>query len=224
MFQGFTQQSVDFLWDIRFFNDRDWFEEHKSIYLEQLARPMKELAWEVYDRFCQDQPDLDLEPHVARIYRDARRTHGKGPYKDHLWFSFRQRREDRLESDQPVFWFELGPESWTTGLGYYQASPDTMLRHRARIDRDSRPLRKLAKALAAQDRFSLEGTDYARPKGDPGPLLRDWYNKKTFALWHEEEHGVDLTPDLVEVLAAGFRFLAPYHRYFSSLEQDPAPR
>ena len=23
---------------------------------------------------------------VSRIYRDARRLHGRGPYKDHLWF------------------------------------------------------------------------------------------------------------------------------------------
>ena len=29
MFQGYDQQTVDFLWGIRFNNDRSWFQEHK---------------------------------------------------------------------------------------------------------------------------------------------------------------------------------------------------
>ena len=29
MFQGFSQETVDFMWGIRFNNDRGWFEAHK---------------------------------------------------------------------------------------------------------------------------------------------------------------------------------------------------
>ena len=35
MFTGFTQDTVDFLWNIRFNNDRAWFEENKQVYLTQ---------------------------------------------------------------------------------------------------------------------------------------------------------------------------------------------
>ena len=30
MFEGFTPETIDFLWGIRMNNNRDWFLEHKS--------------------------------------------------------------------------------------------------------------------------------------------------------------------------------------------------
>ena len=33
MFTGFTDETVDFMWGIRFNNERAWFEAHKEIYL-----------------------------------------------------------------------------------------------------------------------------------------------------------------------------------------------
>lgn len=32
MFQGFSQETIDFMWGIRFHNRREWFLEHKEIY------------------------------------------------------------------------------------------------------------------------------------------------------------------------------------------------
>ncbi len=40
MFTGFTDETVDFMWGIRFNNERSWFEAHKEIYLEHFYRPM----------------------------------------------------------------------------------------------------------------------------------------------------------------------------------------
>ena len=94
-------------------------------------------------------------------------------------------------------------------------------KHRARIDKNSKPLAKLMRDINSQSEFVLEGDSYARPKGDPGELLRDWYNKKTFALIHEENIGdVVYSPDLKERLIEGFSFLVPYYKYFSTLERD----
>ena len=39
MFQGFSQEAVDFLWGIRFNNERGWFEAHKEEYLTLVAGP-----------------------------------------------------------------------------------------------------------------------------------------------------------------------------------------
>ena len=35
MFQGYTQETVDFMWGIRFNNERGWFLEHKQQYQTQ---------------------------------------------------------------------------------------------------------------------------------------------------------------------------------------------
>ena len=47
MFQGFSGATVDFMWGIRFNNEKSWFEAHKEEYLTHFQRPMKELANEV---------------------------------------------------------------------------------------------------------------------------------------------------------------------------------
>ena len=44
MFEGFTPETVDFLWGIRMNNNRDWFLEHKKQYTSTLYEPMKELG------------------------------------------------------------------------------------------------------------------------------------------------------------------------------------
>ena len=46
-FQGFTPETVEFMWGIRFQNERSWFEAHKDVYLKELYRPMQELGRQV---------------------------------------------------------------------------------------------------------------------------------------------------------------------------------
>ena len=111
MFQGFSGATVDFMWGIRFNNEKGWFEAHKEEYLTTFQRPMKALADEVYVAFTDRHPDLDLICKVSRIYRDARRLFGRGPYKDHLWLSLTRPHEEGCA--EPVFWFELGPEGYS---------------------------------------------------------------------------------------------------------------
>ena len=222
MFNGFSERTIDFMWNIRFNNEKSWFEAHRDEYRTHLERPMRELAEEIYYGFASGHSELSLQLHVSRIYRDARRLHGGGPYKDHLWFTLRDNYEEW--TDKPVFWFELEPESWSYGLGYYRAKPLTMEKLRARIDNDPRPLEQLHRELSAQSEFILDGPDYARAKCDPGRPLAVWYNKKTFSLIHEEKVGSAIySPDLVQRLLDGFSFLVPYYEYFSSLDSDPDP-
>ena len=94
MFTGFTDATVDFMWGIRFNNERSWFEANKETYVKEFYEPMKALGSEMYEFIREKRPDYDLTVKVSRIYRDARRLFGRGPYKDHLWFSVRQPAEE----------------------------------------------------------------------------------------------------------------------------------
>lgn len=224
MFQGFSQQAVDFLWGIRFNNERSWFLEHKQEYLTYVAKPLRQLGEEVQQVMEEKSPELGLNLHVSRIYRDARRLHGRGPYKDHLWLSM-ERPGGEEWTGRPVFWFELAPESWSYGLGYWCAGALTMAKFRARLDRDPKTFEKLVRAFNKQEEFVLEGEEYKRPKGQTTPLLTPWYNRKGLVLSREcPNGGVLFTPELPQVLVDGYSFLLPYYRYFLSLEGDPDPR
>ena len=79
MFTGYTDQTVDVFWGIRFNNDRAWFAEHKQEFQDAVMTPTKALAGDLYDWFQEAYPDLHLNVHISRIYRDARRLFGRGP-------------------------------------------------------------------------------------------------------------------------------------------------
>ena len=140
MFQGFSQETVDFMWGIRFNNEKSWFEAHKSQYQACFLTPMKELGAQVQANILDRFPHSGLNLKISRIYRDARRLFGRGPYKDHLWLSlFRWGNES---GGHPVFWFELAPDGWSYGMGFWDTQAVTMMKHRVRIDRDPKPLLK----------------------------------------------------------------------------------
>mgnify|MGYP000051761522 CR=1 FL=1 len=47
MFTGFTDETVDFMWGIRFNNERGWFLEHKQQYQTQLLEPTRVYARDI---------------------------------------------------------------------------------------------------------------------------------------------------------------------------------
>lgn len=224
MFTGFTDETVDFMWGIRFNNERPWFEAHKEIYLQSFYRPMKALGEELYDAMRADWPDLDLVLKVTRIYRDARRLHGRGPYKESLWFSIEQPMEPGM--DRPSFWFELAPEGWSYGMGYWVSRPVTMAKLRARIDRDPAAMEALMEKLEGQTEFQLETKDYAKPRAQaPSEGLKPWYQAKYFSIGHREKLTEELfSREIVERLKEGYQFLMPFYQYFVTLSGEADPR
>ena len=223
MFQGFSDAAIDFMWGIRFNNEKAWFEAHKQEYLTYFYRPMQQLGQQLWQRLDGAHPELGLICKVSRIYRDARRLHGRGPYKDHLWLCIRAPGE--RWHDAPVFWFELGPERWSYGLGYYCAQAATMAKLRARMDKEPRQAEALLAILDGQREFVLEGPSYARPKPAPTPKLAQWYNKKSFSFSHEEDNSPVLYDGaLADRLCAGYELLLPLLRYLGPVSGDPDPR
>ena len=223
MFNGFTEETVDFMWGIRFNNERSWFEAHKEVYQNEFYRPMRELGEELYEFIRQKRPDYGLICKVARIYRDARRLHGRGPYKDNLWFTIEQPGESW--TDRPSFWFELTPEGWSYGMGYWVSKPVTMAKLRARIDRDPGTMETLTRRLNGQQEFVLQTADYKKLRSPaPSELLEPWYRAKYFSIGHEEKLTEELFGrGLVDRLKAGYGFLLPYYDYFVTLSGDPDP-
>ena len=216
MFNGYSEKTLEFMWGIRFNNDREWFNAHKEEYLRHLYEPTVALGRETYDRFTEKFPKLGLNLHVCRIYRDARRLYGRGPYKDHLWFTFRT--ENDVWTQQPVFWFEVEPDGWNYGVGFWNAAPATMKAMREEMEQHPERLEKLARRLKRDGRFAVQGEDYKKmAKAPPSDLLAPWYTKKHMSVGLDRPFD-DLvcSPALVDELVNGFTFLEPYYQYFKS--------
>ena len=209
MFQGFSKKTGEFLWELAFNNERPWFLAHKDEFEEYVNAPFKALAVECFALMEQRYPALDCRVHVSRIYRDARRLFGRGPYKDHLWFTL-WTGEDRHNS--PVFWFELSPASFSYGVGFYTATAEQMAALRRYIDANPAEMERLAKRVAKSE-FHLEGEPYKRLKKDVGEVLNPWYNRKWISLCAEYDHGGALyTGELPQVLLDAYEKLMPVYK------------
>ena len=87
MFTGYTDQTVDVFWGIRFNNDRAWFAEHKQEFQDAVMAPTKALAAELYDWFQADYPALHLNLHIShQLYMNLRSLFF--PYNMKFWFFF----------------------------------------------------------------------------------------------------------------------------------------
>lgn len=214
MFEGFTKETGEFLWELRFNNERPWFLAHKEQYERCLNRPFRALAQESWRLLSERYPERDFRVHVSRIYRDARRLFGRGPYKDHLWFSLYT--SDKNEG--PSFWFEIGAAGHTYGLGFWSMRPALMERFRRAVDANPARFERLARQAEALPGLRLLGEEYRRPKGDRGELLNRWYNRKYLTMEFSGDFGGDLfSPALAQILCGAYGSLMPMHDFLAEV-------
>jgi len=218
-FTGFTQATIDFMWGLRFNNNKPWFEENKENFIRDFQTPMKALGRSVFGRISDKYGDHGFVHKLSRVYKDARRIKDGQPYRPNLWFSIEKPSEEWTST--PVFWFELSPDDWSYGVGYYAAKAQTMANFRAGIDENPPNFENLIAPLSTQTEFILEGDEYARKK-EPALQLSEaaaeWYNKKSFSLIHRAPHGAELfSAGLADRLVSGYEFLMPFYDYFMTL-------
>lgn len=212
MFQGFTERTSTFLWDLSFNNERPWFLAHKEEFETVLHQPFKALAEDTLALVRLRHPERDLNCHVSRIYRDARRLFGRGPYKDHLWFTIFDGEKDL---GGPAFYFELGAATYSYGMGYWDASPTAMEAFRRAVDANPARFERMAKALARDRELHVAGPEYKRPKGDRGAVINPYYNRRYLFLSVDRDFGGDaLNPQLPQLLAETYEKLFPMYDFF----------
>lgn len=212
MFKGFSEKTGSFLWELAFNNERPWFLAHKQEFEDLVNIPFKNLAQETFKLMELEYPRLDVRLHVSRIYRDARRLFGRGPYKDHLWFSI---KASTVLLEGPMFWFEIGAADYSYGMGFYSASPAQMEAFRRSIDANPARFERVAKQVESQG-FSLTGEQYKRAKGSfDSDIINRWYNRKRIGLEKSFDLGGDAySEELPRILADAFSKLMPMYEYF----------
>ena len=228
MFEGFTKETSDFLWELSFHNERPWFNEHKEQYLRVLHDPFHTLAEDCSAIMTQNYPFSDFSLHVSRIYRDARRLFGRGPYKDHLWFTLKN--AGNVHTEGPMFWFEIDAATFSYGLGFFDVSPLEMAAFRAAIDANPARFERLAADADKMRGFRVTGPLYKRPKKECSPLIDPWYNRRRVGLECKKNFDPALLgPDLPKTLCRAYDRLMPlyeflYTAYLSAQKSETVSR
>lgn len=219
-FNGFTQQALIFLQEIAIHNSQEWFEEHRPVYERELLTPFRHLVDALSQTALIIDPYFETRPTIgktlSRIHRDTRFSHDKSRYRSRMWLAFR--RHTKQKSDAPCYFFGLSPDSYTIGLGYYNASRSTMDLFRQTIRNN--PQRFLAAVACYQPPFELVGESYKRPLiKDQSPEIADWYNRKTIALMSRSYQLENtFTAKLVDEITDGFIKMQDLYHYLLRVE------
>lgn len=216
-FKGFTPESFQFLHDIKEHNSKSWYEGHKPDYRRLLLTPFQDLVGDLSGFMLSIDPQLVTTPAIdktiSRIYRDTRFSKDKSLYRDSMWLTFKRPVTEWQEA--PAYFFEITPEGYRYGMGFYSAATPFMERFRERLK--AKPERFLATIsfLKQNSPFIVEGERYKKNHGGDLPdELRDWFQYKSFYL--TSNHQIDqilFTDQLVGELTVGFEILAPLYRY-----------
>ena len=211
MFEGFTPETIDFLWGIRMNNNREWFLEHKKQYVDTLYEPMKALGKELFQPFV-DRPGNLLK--VSRIYRDAR-LHHPDPYKESLWICIR--RDVQWWAENPCLYFDICPDGVSYGFCLWRPRVSTMEDFRKDIAARPDPFLQLIEDTEKATGMPITAQLYKRPKETDNPRLAPYFAWKTnIGCIREEAVTEDLFgPALGQRALTLFEKLIPLYEYFN---------
>lgn len=213
MFKGFTKDTVEFFWGISFNNEREWFLPRKALFEECVHRPMKALGADCLEIMNARFPGEDFQLHVSRIYRDARRLFGRGPFKDHMWFSIWSKRRAELAPD---FWFQIGAAQYEYGMGFSQPSPALMAAFRKAIDANPARFERIAAKIEGSGCWFIGGQEYKRLKGKAEGHTASFYNRRTLYVTHRVDcGGEELTETLPQSVCAAYLELMELYDFLS---------
>ncbi len=215
-FQGFPKDLPDFLWGLSFNNERPWFNAHRADFERCLDIPIHALAEDVKAAMAERFPGQAPALHVSRIWRDARRLFGRGPFKEHMWFSLGVSAE--IYTPTPQFWFGIDAKSWEAGMGCWNMKGELLDRWRKSIDAAPQRLEKIVRDLGRRPELKPYWEVYKKPRGDPGPLLYDWYNARAVEIGRQEWFEPDPPgPELLAQVMDTFTALMPLYQYLLTI-------
>lgn len=221
-FNGFSPKSLQFLKNVKAKNDKAWFEKNRGVYEQTLLEPFRNLVGDLGPTMLEIDPKFEITPAVnktlSRISRDTRFSRDKSLYRDTMWFAFKTRRENWQQ--YPGFFFELSPDSFRYGMGYYSASPATMKSMREHIDDDPKAFARLLEVFSKQNRYVVEGETYKRVFDNTKPQdIQNFYQRKN--LYFVSNNDIDdmlFSEKLANRLITDFISLKPFYSFLSALE------
>lgn len=216
----FSQDTIDFLFENRIRDSKAWYQEHKAEYKKYVAEPFSEFITSMAASMHEIDENIIVDPkRFSRLYRDARFSKGESIFRDNVWCMFAPTTD--VHAPLPGFYFDVSPNGYEYGFGYYNAPAKTMQALRAMmIDRDK--LFLLAKqAYEEQDVFTMGGETFKRDRfPDVDEKLSNWLNRRSLYFYARHSNSDSLFDEnLSQRIAADFRKLAPIYNFFMKADE-----
>jgi uncharacterized protein (TIGR02453 family) len=215
----FSDTSFKFLRGLARHNDKTWFNDHKAQYEDHVRQPFLRLLTDLQPDLAAVSLHFRSEPKTVggslfRIYRDARFSNDKSPYKS--WQGARLFHERHKQVPAPSFYLHLQPGECFVGAGLWHPEPDTQRRVRQFILDNPGSWKKAAHDAPFRRRFEFEESEklVRPPRGFPADFefIED-LKHRNFVFWRSLDDATMTGPKLRQTVAADLKALGPFVDY-----------
>ena len=198
-------------------NNREWFNGHKEVYLQELAQ-MERFADALLEKLNTHDliETLSGKKSLYRIYRDTRFSGDKTPYK--TWWSGHFTRATQYRRGGYHFHIEAG--NTRIAGGFWSPASEDLKRVRDDIAFDASPMQKIIKSRSFVSMFgSLKGEQLKTvPRGyDAGNEAIDLLRYKQFLLIRQFSDAEVLDKSFLAAADATFKAMRPFFDYMSEV-------
>ena len=226
-FSGFRPAAVTFFRGLKKNNRKEWFEEHRADFEQEVKQPMLALIEDVDVRLAAFIPEIIGSPRrsMFRIYRDVRFSKDKAPYKTHAacWFYHRDAGSG-VGSDAAHggagFYFHFGPDEAFCGGGIWMPPRPALNRIRQAIAENHEGFEDIVSSGAFKRKFGVLETENMltrTPRGfDPDHVASKWLRFQSFTAGHALTNEQLKSAKLPAILAKSYEAMTPFVRWLNS--------
>ena len=214
----FSNQTFEFLRLLAANNNREWFNEHKPDYESKVREPalafitqMQPLLGDISTRFLATPKKMGGS--LMRVYRDARFSKDKTPYKTNVGIQFRHFMGKDVHA--PGFYLHISDDECFIGAGIWRPDGPALGKIRGFIDENPRGWLKAKEASDFAAHFNLGGESLKRPPrgfNAEHPLIDDLKRKDFIAIAPISAEAIK-ADDFAEVCARHFQYADAYMYY-----------
>jgi len=159
--------AINFIKELKENNNRDWFNAHKSTYLEALEI-FRDFAGGLISGISKFDPsigNLEAKDSIFRIYKDVRFSKDKSPYKTHFgcWMAKGGRK-----STDAGYYFHLEPGKSFMAAGVWMPPKEQLNLIREEIRYNPEPYLQLVNSIEKKSKYGRGGKEDRLKKGPAG--------------------------------------------------------
>ena len=211
------KESLDFLKALSKNNNRDWFNNHKDLYLEAHNNIIAFADALLFEMNKHDELETPSgKKALFRIYKDVRFSKDKTPYNIH-WNGAFKRATNKLRGG---YYFNINPGSSFLAGGFWGPEPQDLKRIRQDIDLNYEDWKKLLTRKSLINTFGkMTGEQIvSAPRGyaKDHPAI-DLLRYKQFIFKHEFPDKEVCSPDFVYKVSDTFKKMRPFLDFMSEV-------
>ena len=214
-----TAETFRFFRDLGRNNRKEWMDENRERYQQQLVQPLRELLVVMSPHVLKLHPGFDVSGRAgvnfSRINRDIRFAKDKTPYRTQMYVSFppqggKGRRLGEL-------YVGLNPDTVTAGFRIYFDPKNKASTLSSRISKlpawTAQQKRRVSRAYESYW-YSMEKGEWTKNEGWPASL-GEWKKLKAWVVRRKIKPAAALGPAFPAEVAKIFRDLFPIYRFMS---------